>query len=93
MYKRQPYRGPQGSFPYIPAHAVLDRQADPQALAGTIVLVGATAAGLMDLLATPVQNIYPGVEVNATLIAGILDQRIKSRPTFTTCLLYTSRCV
>ncbi len=81
-----PYRGPQGSFPYIPAHAVLDRQADPQALAGTIVLVGATAAGLMDLRATPVQNIYPGVEVNATLIAGILDQRIKSRPAFTTGL-------
>ncbi len=79
-------RGPQGSFPYIPTHAVLDRQADPQALAGTIVLVGATAAGLMDLRATPVQNIYPGVEVNATLIAGILDQRIKSRPAFTTGL-------
>ena len=81
-----PYRGPQGSFPYISASAVLDRQADPQVLTGAIVLVGATAAGLMDLRATPVQNIYPGVEVNATLIAGILDQQIKARPAFSTGL-------
>lgn len=81
-----PYRGLQGSFPYISASAVLERQADPQALNGAIVLVGATAAGLMDLRATPVQNIYPGVEVNATLIAGILDQQIKNRPAFMTGL-------
>lgn len=78
-----PYRGPQGSFPYVSAGAVLARQADPQALNGAIVLVGATAAGLMDLRATPVQNIYPGVEVNATLIAGMLDQQLKNRLAFT----------
>ena len=78
-----PYRGPQGSFPYVSASVVLERQADPQILNGAIVLVGATAAGLMDLRATPVQNIYPGVEVNATLIAGMLDQQMKNRPAFT----------
>lgn len=77
-----PYLGKQGSFPYIPASAVLNRRADSSLLAGAIVLVGATAAGLMDLRATPVQNIYPGVEVNANLIAGILDQRIQYRPAF-----------
>lgn len=78
-----PYRGAQGSFPYISASAVLSRQADPRQLTGAIALVGATAAGLMDLRAMPVQNIYPGVEVNANLIAGILDQRIQYRPAFT----------
>ena len=81
-----PYRGAQGSFPYISASQVLRRQADPEALKGAIVLIGSTAAGLMDLRATPVQNVYPGVEINASLIAGILDQRIKYRPAYTTGL-------
>jgi adenylate cyclase len=81
-----PYRGVQGSFPYVSAAQVLNRQVDPQLLKGAIVLVGATAAGLMDLRATPVQNIYPGVEINATLIAGMLDQAIKYRPPYTTGL-------
>lgn len=77
-----PYLGRQGSFPYISAGAILNRRADPHLLTGAIVLVGATAAGLMDLRATPVQNVYPGVEVNANLIAGILDQRLHYRPAF-----------
>ena len=67
-----PYRGRQGSFPYVSAAAVLAGTADPRLLEGAIVLVGTTAAGLLDLRATPVQNVYPGVEVNANLIAGIL---------------------
>lgn len=78
-----PYLGPQGSFAYVPASAVLNRQVDPKQLDGAIVLVGATAAGLLDLRATPVQNIYPGVEINANLIPGILDQRLQYRRHFT----------
>jgi adenylate cyclase len=77
-----PYRGPRGSFPYLSASAVLHRQVEPQRLAGAIVLVGATAAGLTDLRATPVQDIYPGVEINASLMAGILDQSVKYQPVF-----------
>ena len=79
---RIPYRGPQGSFPYISASAILNRQVDPKLLNGAIVLVGATAAGLLDLRATPVQNSYPGVEVHANLLAGMLDQRLKDQPAF-----------
>lgn len=78
-----PFLGPQGSFPYVSASQVLQRQADPRLLKGAIVLLGATAPGLLDLRATPVQSVYPGVEINATLIAGVLDGRIKSRPAYT----------
>ncbi len=78
-----PYLGPQGSFPYVSASQVLRRTADPKLLKGAIVLLGSTAPGLMDLRATPVQNIYPGVEINATLISGVLDGRIKYRPAYT----------
>ena len=78
-----PYRGRQGSFPYLPAHQVLNRQVDPQALKDKIVLVGTSAPGLLDLRSTPVQNIYPGVEVHANIISGVLDDRIKHKPAWT----------
>ena len=50
------------------------------ALAGRIVLLGFTAPGLMDLRATPVSAVYPGVEVHANLISGMLDGRVPARP-------------
>lgn len=75
-----PYRGRQGSFPYISAVDILSRQADPALLQGSIVLVGSTTPGLKDLRSTPVQNVYPGIEIHANLISGILDQDIKHKP-------------
>ena len=78
-----PYRGVQGSFSYIPAHRILSGEADVEQLKGKIVLVGTTAPGLLDLRSTPVQNIYPGVEVHANIISGILDNRIKHMPAWT----------
>jgi adenylate cyclase len=78
-----PYRGRQGSFPYVSATDVLNEKADPGALYGAIVLVGTTAPGLMDLRASPVQSVYPGVEMHANMISGILDQNIKERPGYT----------
>ena len=78
-----PYRGQQGSFPYVSATDVLNGKVSPEVLQGRIVLLGTTAPGLMDLRATPVQNIYAGVEVHANMIAGILDQNIKERPAYT----------
>ena len=81
-----PYRGPQGSFPYASIAAILDHQIDPELLRDAIVLVGTTAPGLFDLRTTPVQTIYPGVEVHANLVAGILDGSIKHHPSWITGL-------
>jgi len=75
-----PYLGRQGSFPYISIVDVMNGTADKQALHDRIVLIGTSAQGLLDLRATPVQNAYPGVEVHANIISGILDQRLKERP-------------
>lgn len=77
-----PYRGEQGSFPYVSATDVLNQKVPPEILQGRIVLVGTTTPGLMDLRATPVQHVYPGVEIHANVIAGILDQNIKERPAY-----------
>lgn len=78
-----PYRGPQGSFTYVSASDVLSNKVVPEKLKNKIVLLGTTAAGLMDLRATPVQNIYAGVEIHANMIAGILDNNIKEQPAYT----------
>ncbi len=78
-----PYRGKQGSFPYVPIYQILDRSAPQGALKDKIILVGTSAPGLLDLRSTPVQNIFAGVEVHANIISGILDNRIKHKPAWT----------
>jgi adenylate cyclase len=77
-----PYRGEQGSFRYISLTDVLHGRVNPSWLAGKIVLVGTTAPGLIDMRATPVGEVFPGVEVHANLISGILDQTLKREPPF-----------
>ncbi len=81
-----PYRGEWGSFKYYSAADVLNGRIDPAVLNGKIVLVGTSAPGLMDLRATPVGNVYPGVEIHANLLAGILEQNIKQKPAYATAL-------
>ncbi len=78
-----PYRGQEGSFPYVSAADVIAGRADPGLLFGKIILVGTTAPGLKDLRATPVGGSYPGVEIHANLLAGVLDGAIKERPAYT----------
>lgn len=77
-----PYRGGYGSYKYYSVVDVLNDRVPADALRGKIVLVGTTAPGLKDLRSTPVDPVYPGVEVHANLIAGILDQSIKQKPPY-----------
>jgi len=74
-----PYRA--GSpFPYISAAQVLAGKVAPAQLENRIVLVGSTAPGLTDLRVTPFSNAFPGVEIHAHLIAGMLDGTTRSMP-------------
>jgi adenylate cyclase len=81
-----PYRGAGnvagGSFKYISAADVLARRVSPDALKGKIVIIGTTAPGLLDLRVTPVGETYPGVEVHANVISGLLDGRIFVKPDY-----------
>ena len=77
-----PFRGRQRSYQYVSATDILNDRLPPEALQGTIVLVGTTAAGLFDLRSTPVDTVYPGVEIHANLIAGMLDNTIKQSPPY-----------
>lgn len=79
-----PYRGASPAFPYVSASDVLDRDFSSDLFENKIVLVGATALTLGDVVATPVQSIYPGVEVHASLLSGILDASLPARPSWAT---------
>lgn len=78
-----PFRGRQGSFPFVSATDVLAGSAPEELLDGRIALLGASAAGLFDLRATPVSERYIGVEAHANLLAGILDGGIRQQPAYT----------
>ncbi len=78
-----PYRGEKGSFPYVSVADVLHKRVPVDKLKGKIVLIGTTAPGLLDLRSSPVQKVFPGVEIHANLIAGILDNNIKQKPAYT----------
>ena len=66
------FRGPGQTYPYLSAADILAGKNLNQ-VQGKYVLIGTSAAGLLDLRATPFSNIYPGVEVHATIIDNILS--------------------
>ncbi len=77
-----PFRGPQESFQFISAKDVLNGTVPAAALNGKIALLGASAAGLLDLRSTPVGQRYIGVEAHANLVAGLLDNNIRQQPAY-----------
>jgi len=82
-----PYRGPRGSFPYVSIGDVISGTVeDPAVFDGRIALIGATAPGMEDLRTTPFGSIYPGVEVHANVVAGILDSSFRWEPAYTAAL-------
>ncbi|GGY38494.1 guanylate cyclase [Bacterioplanes sanyensis] len=75
-----PYRGVARSFPYISATSVLNDESVADQVDGAIVMVGTSAQGLADLRTTPLQTQYPGVEVHANLLDGLLRGQFPYRP-------------
>ena len=77
-----PFRGEKKSFRYVSLADVVKDRVPPGELSKKIALIGTTAPGLQDLRATPVDSVYPGVEIHANLIAGMLDREVKRKPLY-----------
>lgn len=60
-----------GSDPMAPIRAALD---------GHIVLIGTSAAGLLDLRTTPLDSVVPGVEVHAEILEQVMQGMLIERP-------------
>lgn len=67
---------------YVSAKDVLAGTVAPQKLAGKLVLIGTSAAGLLDIKATPLQEDIPGVEVHAQVLEMILGGQLLLRPNY-----------
>lgn len=59
-------------YSYVSATDVLNGEADPALLENALVLIGTTATGLFDLRSTPLDAVYPGVEVHANVLNALL---------------------
>lgn len=76
------FRGGAKNFTYISAVDILTNNFDPKDVEGKIVVLGSSAAGIMDLRATPFESVYPGVEVHANLIDNILMKDFIYKPSW-----------
>lgn len=71
-----PYRVSPGGFQYVSAVDVIQGRVTEEQLAQRIVLLGSTAVGLADRVATPLEAIAPGVEVHAQVLSAALDHQL-----------------
>jgi adenylate cyclase len=67
------FRGRKRTFPYYSAADVLNGAVGKDVLQGKIVLVGTTALGTREVVATPLDTQFVGVEVQATTIDNLLQ--------------------
>jgi adenylate cyclase len=65
---------------FLPAWKLLEGSVPDSEIAGRIILIGTSAAGLLDQRATPVDAAVPGVEVHAQVIEHILGGYSLIRP-------------
>lgn len=75
-----PFRGPSFTFPYYSATDVLHNRTSSKIFEGKIVYIGTSATGLADLKPTSVSNVFPGVEIQATITDGILKNDFWYKP-------------
>ena len=71
---------------YVSAIDLLQGRVPADRIAGKLVLIGTSAAGLLDLKVTPVHPALPGVELHAQLLESALTGATLSRPTYTALL-------
>ncbi|MCX7354539.1 MAG: adenylate/guanylate cyclase domain-containing protein [Alphaproteobacteria bacterium] len=75
------YAGTQAAR-FVPAWRVMQPDFDASEVAGRIIFIGTTAAGLKDLRTTPLNPTAAGVEVFAELLEQILAKDFLERPHF-----------
>lgn len=77
-----PYIGPERSYPYLSAGNIIADDFDKKAIEGAIIIIGSSALGIGDLRSTPMMTGYPGVEVQANLISGLLNNNFPLQPSW-----------
>jgi adenylate cyclase len=74
------FRGKGKRFDYVSAADILSDRIPDGKIHGRIVFVGTSASGLKELKSTPLDPVFPGVEVHATVVDNILRKDFLYRP-------------
>lgn len=74
------YMGPPKTFPHYAITDILNDRLPAGTFTDRIVLVGATAIGTHDMRPTPMDPVFPGVEIHANVIDNILTGRFITKP-------------
>src|SRR5205085_1471055 len=80
------YRGRKHTFPYVSAADVLNGTAGTDVFKDKIVFVGTTALGTREVVSTPIDTLFAGVEVQATVADNLLQQDFVRRPEYAPAL-------
>ena len=80
------YRGGKQTFPYVSAADVMSGRVPAGTLQDKIVFVGTTALGTREVVATPLDTLFVGVEVQATVADNLLQHDFISRSPLGTAL-------
>lgn len=75
-----PYRHRADDWISIAATDILSRSVDPALLKGAMVLIGSTALGLSDVIATPFKSVSGGFEPHAEILSALLDNDFAYAP-------------
>ena len=76
------YRGRKRTFEYVSAVDVLKGYVGPGTFRNKLVLVGTTALGTREVVSTPHDTLFTGVEVQATIADNLLQRDFISRPSY-----------
>jgi PAS domain S-box-containing protein len=74
------FRGPRRTFPYYSAASVMNDQLPARALDDKVAVVGGSALGLPNSMATPTDALFPDIEIEATAIDNLLQSDSLYRP-------------
>lgn len=81
---RFPWRLPNRSFISISAADVFEGRYPKDLLKNAVVLVGSSAFGLNDGIATPLNPLAAGMQAHAELVLGLLDEQVPYTPRIAT---------
>lgn len=85
--------GPTGTFHYVPFYKVVkaateNSKEQPELdFRNKIIYVGTTAVSMYDSKSTPVDKLYPGVEVHATFVNNLIDNNFIKKVSESTNIL------
>jgi adenylate cyclase len=78
-----PFLGPSRTFVYYSASDVMNHALPPHQLENALAFVGTSAVGLGDMRSTPVESVYPGVEIHANVAEALLKDSFPYVPAWT----------